>query len=159
MKVVLISLVTLFSVTGTAAETWVNNSLGSAPVFTGYEAGKANYVCRASGIVGKFIASDKKCYIPYYGKELTYTQYQVLQDPARRMRWLYMNNASDSKLVFGGWENGKGLWICRHVSGNLVISGKLVAGDEPYSIIKGGKCYYSYYGKEYSTTSYDVLTY
>ncbi len=158
-RIVTLGLGLFLSLSSFAAETWVNNSIGSAPVFAGYESTKAVYVCRASGIVGKYIAADRKCYIGYYGKEMAYTSFQVLQDPARQMRWVYMNNAQDSRLVFGGWENGLGLRICRVSTANGHEVGKLVPGDEPYYIIRGGKCYYGYYGKEYMSTHFDVLTY
>jgi hypothetical protein len=161
-----LSLATLFAVlsltyavsTAQAAETWVNGSNGSAgpsSVYAGQEGTKQVYVCRASGIPGKLILADGKCYIGYYGEEKAYTSYQVLQDPGRQMRWTHRSLAQDQNLVHGGWENGLGLWICK-VGGTV---GKLVAGDEPTAILNGGKCYYGWYGQELMATSFEVLTY
>jgi len=145
---------------GYAAETWINSTggVGQAPVLAGYEGVKAMYVCRAKGIPGKLIRSDKKCYLGYYGKELDFTSFQVLQDPQRRMRWVHKNGAQNNRLVFGGWENGIGLWICKVRTNNGEIGGKLVQGSATH-ILEGGKCYYGYYGKESVATDFDVLTY
>lgn len=144
-----------------AAETWLNSTgavIGRDAVFAGYEGVKQTFVCRASGIPGKLIRTDQKCYIPYYGQEKAYSQFQVLQDPQRRMRWVSKNGAQNQKLVFGGWENGIGLWLCKVRTQQGEIAGKLVAGSATH-ILEGGKCYYPYYGKEYLATDFEVLTY
>lgn len=160
-KLIGFALMVTFSLTAGAAESWItppNGGVGDAPVFAGYEGVKATYVCRASGIVGKLVRSDKKCYIGYYGQEKAYTNFQVLQDPSRLMRFVYKNGAQNSRLVFGGWENGIGLWICRVKTANGHVAGKLVQGSATH-ILEGGKCYYGYFGKEYMSTDFDVLTY
>ena len=149
------------SSSGFAAETWMNSTgdVGQSPVFAGYEGVKAMYVCRASGIPGKLIRSDKKCYIGYYGKEMAYTNFQFLQDPQRVMSWVHKNGAQNNRLVFGGWENGIGLWLCKvRTQANGEIAGKLVPGSATH-ILEGGKCYYGLYGKEFMATDFDVLTY
>lgn len=137
------------------ANTWINaadGQKGGRPVLIGLEGGKKSYVCRAGGIPGKLIEKDGKCYIGYYGKEYAYRQYQVLQDTYGRDRFFYSQNLSDPYLVVGGSENGQTLHICRvrHPQRGF-LGGKVVGGVN-------GKCYYGYYGVEYSATLFEALT-
>jgi len=137
---------------------WINGSNGSVganPVYVGREGTKDVYVCRAAGqVVGKLVKKDGKCYIGYYGKEYAYTSYQVLQDRYGRMRFFYVTSLTDPYLVLGGVEQPKNvqLHICRVRRGNDFIGGKMVGTTQ------NGKCYYGYYGKEYSATVFEALT-
>jgi hypothetical protein len=137
---------------------WINGSngyVGSSPVYVGREGRKDVYVCRARGqIVGKLVKADGKCYIGYYGKEYSYTSYQVLQDRSGRMRFFYTNSLTDPYLVAGGVEqpNNVQLHICRVRKGNDFIGGKMTGTTQ------NGKCYYGYYGKEYVATVFEALS-
>jgi hypothetical protein len=137
------------------ADTWftrTSGALGPDPVRVGREGTADVYVCRASGIPGKLIARDGKCYIGYDGVEYAYTTYEVLQDPHGQFRFFAGSSLSDDYLVLGGSENGTALHICRVRVGNNLIAGKLVGGAQ------NGTCYYGYYGREYSSRVYDALT-
>jgi hypothetical protein len=137
---------------------WINGSngyTGPNPVYVGREGRKDVYVCRSGGsIVGKLVKADGKCYVGYYGKEIAYTSYQVLQDRIGRMRFFYSTSLTDPYLVFGGVEQPGNvqLHICRVRKGNDFIGGKMVGGTQ------NGKCYYGYYGKEYVATVFEALS-
>lgn len=149
-----IVLMTCFA-SGAFAETWINASngqLGTHPVEIGREGNADSYVCRVSGIPGKLIKRDGKCYIGYYGVEYSYKSYQVLQDRSGRYRFWSGSSLSDNYLVGEGTENGVKVHACRVRTSAGFIGGKLVGS------VQNGICYYGYYGREYSNKIFDALS-
>mmetsp|Transcript_32956 Transcript_32956/g.72281 ORF Transcript_32956/g.72281 Transcript_32956/m.72281 type:complete len:169 (+) Transcript_32956:265-771(+) len=110
--------------------------------------GEAFYVCTCSGTPG-YVRSGTSCYYGFRGYEFGCSNYKVLTDENDDLVWRNRNRVdSNDDLVYGGYEEGRTLYICRP-------KGKAMTG-KTYGI--DGICYVGWYGDEDAYGNFDVLT-
>ncbi|MEH2390617.1 MAG: DUF3421 domain-containing protein [Nostoc sp.] len=138
---------------------WTPGKSGTLPrnaLVGGSQNGTKLYVCQAihdgEYTPGKMAApSYKYCYIPWGGKEYSYTKYRVLT--GNNWKWINFSGKLPNDRVWGGNEdNGKNtLYVCRAILSTGYAPGKYYP---PNKI-----CYVSYKGLEYQYKSYfQILT-
>jgi hypothetical protein len=128
---------------------WVayNSPSASRAFLGGSEAGKGLAICRAAfqGGVHPGKVVNGKCNIGWGGREYTIAVYEVLVSNNAKLAWAAGPEAA--RMVQGGQENGKGLYVCRAAYQNGFHPGKIV----------NGKCNFGWGGGEIIMPSFQVL--
>ncbi|CAD5110639.1 DgyrCDS23 [Dimorphilus gyrociliatus] len=141
---------------------WVRSNNGSIPpnaVVAGNDtSGETLFVGRAwynqvsNFLPGKIVPSHGVCYVPFGGKEIGISEYEVLtQSPHVIYDWISAENGQipAGAIIGNRKENGKNDFIGRVFHQGGKIPGKIHVDH---------KClYYSYAGKELSSKVYEVL--
>lgn len=124
-----------------------NTPAASRAFLGGSEAGKGLAICRAAfqgGMhPGKVV--NGKCNISWGGREYAIAAYEVLVSNNAKLAWA--PGPSAARMVLGGQENGKGLFICRAAYQNGLHPGKIV----------NGKCNFGWGGSEIIMSNFQVL--
>lgn len=138
----------------------IKNNVPGDSFSAGYEnfnEGKRDlYVCRVSynNEVHPGKVAGNTCYIPYWGKELTFSKFQVLN---KDFKWQDIDNSIPGNSLTAGYEADKNnrekplnhdLYICRGEYKRNVIPGK----------VSGNICYIPFSGQEIPLFEYEVLT-
>ncbi|MFC2173418.1 DM9 repeat-containing protein [Acidobacteriota bacterium] len=151
LKVLLMAVivVTLFS-TGAFAQSakWIKASKGQVPDDAVPTTPRADsYVCRCEVDDQTIVPGELKedtCRVAQDGKELQYSDYEVLTDPEYRknLRWVSHSSREAVRALGAGREGSEPQHICR-----AVVEGKLRVGRASEN-----KCYIAANGKEYRLT-------
>ncbi|ODM91382.1 hypothetical protein Ocin01_15299 [Orchesella cincta] len=114
-----------------------------------------SYIARAfhegEWVSGKFLTRSDgihRAYIPYYGKEYEYLDFQVLISPPGATGWVETQPKNIPKLaVVGGFDPAvmEPTYICRVWHDGKLVVGKVLKNSE--------NCFIPYYGKELSISS------
>ncbi len=137
-----------------AAPQWVPAKDGIVPsgaVIGGKEGGRDLPVCRALDkdknlILGK--VALKHCYVGWYGKEIPFSNYEVLVADPKQVNWVKPQGGTVPPNAFmGGKEKGQDRPVCRATYQGMVEPGKLA----------GKVCYFGLMGKEVAEPNYEVL--
>nr|CAH8823925.1 unnamed protein product [Trichobilharzia regenti] len=138
---------------------WVHEHGGAFPK-NSLKADEGIYVarCRINDdlLVGKFVSTYGKAYCPHEGKELEFTDYELLCDsgiPGCRegYEWIMMNGGDvPENAVVGGIDRyGAPLYVVRgRIQGETCV-GKLLQGE--------GNASFAWGGDEHKIAEYDVL--
>ena len=128
---------------------WVayNSPSASRAFLGGSEAGKGLAICRAvfQGGVHPGKVVNGKCNIGWGGREYTIAGYEVLVSNNAKLVWV--PGPSAVRMVPGGQENGKSLFICQAAYQNGLHPGKVV----------NGKCNFGWGGSEIIMPNFKVL--
>ncbi|CAG9581150.1 unnamed protein product [Danaus chrysippus] len=136
---------------------WVKAANGHAPansLVAGHDVtGEPIYVIRAEHegdlIPGKLVSSHRGAFLPWGGKEITKTEYEVLVKSTNQWVPERSGNVPAKALKAGKTKSGDTLYIGRVHYLKSITPGKVHPSNKA--------CYISYDGKELSFPGYEVL--
>lgn len=111
------------------------------------------HVCRVnhSGLQpGKLL--NGYCLIPYGGKEITFSEYEVATGKGSwgRARPNYAG------ALIGGWETERKLIVCRAHYVEALASAQIDHGQHPGKVV-GGQCNFGFGGRERASSDFEVF--
>jgi Protein of unknown function (DUF3421) len=146
-----VSLGSLVAMTQPAlAHRWVVGSNGSVPagaIQSGNDGADPLYVCKTNRGNGKLHPRHRRCFVPYNGKEQDDTRYEVLVGDD--VEWVPFRGFIPDYAVIGAPYRGGEFKVCRVNLRSGVTPGKYYPPHQ--------KCYVSYGGKEYGSSSGEIL--